>query len=40
MNVHFSYRLHRTPDIDHEIQHWTEKVQKRLQLFRPELVHL
>ncbi len=40
MNVHFSYRLHRTPDIDHEIQHWAEKVQRRLQLFRPELVHL
>ncbi len=40
MNVHFSYRLQRTPDIDHEIQHWTEKVQRRLQWFRPELVHL
>jgi RNA polymerase sigma factor (sigma-70 family) len=40
MNVHISYKLRRTPDIDKEIHHWTEKVQKRLQVFRPELVHL
>ena len=40
MNVHFSYKLPRTPDIDKEIQHGTEKVRKRLQVFRPELVHL
>jgi DNA-directed RNA polymerase specialized sigma24 family protein/ribosome-associated translation inhibitor RaiA len=40
MNVHISYKLRRTPDIDHEIQHWTEKIQKRLQVFRPDLVHL
>lgn len=40
MNVHISYKLRRTPDIDHEIQHWTEKIQKRLHVFRPDLVHL
>jgi RNA polymerase sigma factor (sigma-70 family) len=40
MNVHVTYRLHRTPDIDKEIQHWISKVQRRLQVFRPELVHL
>src|SRR5512135_1840162 len=40
MNVHFSYKLSRTPDIDREIQHGTEKIGKRLQVFRPELVHL
>src|SRR5215467_12387041 len=40
MNVHISYKLHKTPDIDKEIQHWTEKIRKRLQVFRPELVHL
>lgn len=40
MNVHISYKLQRTPDIDKEIQHWTAKIQKRLQVFRPELVHL
>ena len=40
MNVQFSYKLSRTPDIDREIQHGTEKVRRRLQVFRPELVHL
>lgn len=40
MNVHIGYRVRRTADIDREIQHWTEKVEKRLQVFRPELVHL
>jgi len=40
MNVHISYKLQRTPDIDKEMQHWTGKIQKRLQVFRPELVHL
>jgi RNA polymerase sigma factor (sigma-70 family) len=40
MNVHISYKLQRTPEIDKEIQHWTAKVEKRLQVFRPELVHL
>lgn len=40
MNVHISYKIQRTPDIDKEVLHGTEKVQKRLQVFRPELVHL
>ena len=40
MNVHISYKVHRTPDIDKEINHWIVKVRKRLQVFRPELVHL
>jgi RNA polymerase sigma factor (sigma-70 family) len=40
MNVHISYKLDRTPDIDKEIQHWIAKVQRRLQVFRPDLVHL
>lgn len=40
MNVHISYKLQRTPDIDKEIQHWIAKVEKRLQVFRPELVHV
>jgi RNA polymerase sigma factor (sigma-70 family) len=40
MNVHISYKVHRTPDIDKEIQHWIAKVEKRLQVFRPDLVHL
>ncbi len=40
MNVHVSYKVHKTPDIDKEITHQTEKIQKRLQVFRPDLVHL
>jgi len=40
MNVHFSYRLHKNPAVDKDIQHQIEKLQKRLQVFRPELVHL
>jgi RNA polymerase sigma factor (sigma-70 family) len=40
MNVHISYRLHKTPDIEKDVQHLLEKLGKRLQVFRPELVHL
>jgi RNA polymerase sigma factor (sigma-70 family) len=40
MNVHITYKTHKTPDIDKEIQHWIAKIEKRLQVFRPELVHL
>src|SRR6476620_2632574 len=40
MNVHISYKVHKTPDIEKEINHLIEKLGKRLQVFRPELVHL
>jgi len=40
MNVHVSYKVHKTPGIEKEISHQIEKIQKRLQVFRPELVHL
>jgi RNA polymerase sigma factor (sigma-70 family) len=40
MNVHISYKVHKTPDIGKEINHLVEKLRKRLQIFRPELVHL
>ena len=40
MNVHVSYRLHKVPAVEKEIQHQIEKLGKRLQIFRPELVHL
>jgi RNA polymerase sigma factor (sigma-70 family) len=40
MNVHITYKAHKTPDIENEIQHWIAKIQKRLQVFRPELIHL
>ena len=40
MNVHVSYRLTKIPAIEKDVQHQIEKLQKRLQVFRPELVHL
>jgi DNA-directed RNA polymerase specialized sigma24 family protein/ribosome-associated translation inhibitor RaiA len=40
MNVHISYKVHKTPDIEKDINHLIEKLRKRLQVFRPELVHL
>lgn len=40
MNVHVSYKVQKTPDIEKEINHHIEKLRKRLQVFRPELVHL
>lgn len=41
MNVHTSYKnLNKTPDLEREINLQTEKLKKRLQVFRPELVHL
>jgi DNA-directed RNA polymerase specialized sigma24 family protein len=40
MNVHISYRDRKTPDIEKEINQHIEKLRKRLQVFRPELVHL
>src|ERR1700730_2093984 len=40
MNVHVSYRLPKTPAVEKDIQHHIEKLRKRLQVFRPELIHL
>ncbi len=40
MNVHISYKVHKTPDIEKDVNHLIEKLRKRLQVFRPELVHL
>jgi DNA-directed RNA polymerase specialized sigma24 family protein len=40
MNVHVSYRLQKSPALEKDIQHHIEKLQKRLQVFRPDLVHL
>ncbi len=40
MNVHFSYRIHKSPSVEKDIQHNIDKLQKRLQVFRPDLVHL
>ncbi len=40
MNVHVSYRIRKTPAVEKEIQHQIERLQKRLQVFRPDLIHL
>lgn len=40
MNVHVSYKVQKTPDIEKELNHQIEKIAKRLRVFRPELVHL
>lgn len=40
MNVHISYKGSKTPDLDKEFNQHIAKMKKRLQFFRPELVHL
>ncbi len=40
MNVHISYKLRKTLDLEKEIQQLVEKLRRRLQVFRPELLHL
>ena len=40
MNVHISYKVPKTPDLEQEFNSNIEKLSRRLQVFRPELVHL
>ncbi len=40
MNVHISYKVPKSPDLEKEFTPQIEKLGKRLQVFRPELVHL
>jgi ribosomal subunit interface protein len=40
MNVHISYKAAKTPETEREFNHHIQKLQRRLQVFRPELVHL
>lgn len=40
MNVHISYKVRKTSILEKEIQRHLDKLQTRLQVFRPELVHL
>lgn len=40
MNVHVSYKSPKTPDLEKEINQHVEKLRRRLQVFRPELIHL
>jgi RNA polymerase sigma factor (sigma-70 family) len=40
MNVHVSYRIPKSSELDHKINQQTDKLARRLQVFRPDLVHL
>jgi RNA polymerase sigma factor (sigma-70 family) len=40
MNVHISYKVPKSPDLEKQINQNIEKLRRRLQVFRPELVHL
>ena len=40
MNVHFSYRISKTADLEKQVKHQLEKLNKYLQVFRPELIHI
>jgi len=40
MNVHISYKISKTPDLEKLINQQVEKLERYLQVFRPELVHL
>lgn len=40
MNVHISYKMAKAPDVEREFAHHIAKLGKRLQVYRPELVHL
>jgi RNA polymerase sigma factor (sigma-70 family) len=39
MNVHVSYKAGKTPDVEREFQHQLQKLERRLQVFKPDLVH-
>ena len=40
MNVHISYKISRTPDLEKLINQQIEKLGRYLRIFRPDLVHL
>jgi RNA polymerase sigma factor (sigma-70 family) len=40
MNVHITYKVSKTPDLEQAISKQIEKLGRYLQVFRPELVHL
>jgi len=40
MNVHFSYKVTKTADLEDLLQQQTDKLNRFLQVFRPDLVHL
>jgi RNA polymerase sigma factor (sigma-70 family) len=40
MNVHFSYKISKTSDLEKQVKQQLEKLNKYLQVFRPGLVHI
>jgi RNA polymerase sigma factor (sigma-70 family) len=40
MNVHFSYKISKTADLEKQVKQQLEKLRKYLQVFRPELIHV
>ena len=39
MNVHISYKAGKTPEIEREFHHQFQKLERRLHVFNPDLVH-
>ncbi|HEY2497065.1 MAG TPA: sigma-70 family RNA polymerase sigma factor [Candidatus Angelobacter sp.] len=39
MNVHISYKAGKTPEVEREFHYQLEKLERRLQVFKPDLVH-
>src|SRR5215831_10876811 len=40
MNVHFSYKIGKTSDLEKQVKQQLEKLHRHLHVFRPELVHV
>jgi DNA-directed RNA polymerase specialized sigma24 family protein/ribosome-associated translation inhibitor RaiA len=40
MNVHISYKVPKSPDLEKQINQNLEKLRRRLQVFKPDLIHL
>lgn len=40
MNVHVSYKAGKSPEVERELQHQIQKLGQRLQVFKPDLIHL
>jgi RNA polymerase sigma factor (sigma-70 family) len=40
MNVHVSYKAGKTPEVEREFHHQIQKLRQRLQVFKPDLIHL
>src|SRR5262249_8557042 len=40
MNAHVSYKAGKTPEVEREFHYQLQKLQRRLHVFKPDLVHL